>query len=62
MRSIGTFILGAIIGGKKGAVVGGVAGAGGGILIDRTGNNRTLPAGTMMTISAVSAGSAVTRR
>ena len=55
-------ILGAIIGGKKGAIVGGVAGAGGGILIDRTGNNRVFPAGTMMTISAISAGSAVTRR
>jgi hypothetical protein len=55
-------ILGAIIGGKKGAVVGGVAGAGGGIIMDRTGNNRTLPAGTVMTVSAISAGSMVTRR
>ena len=55
-------ILGAIIGGKKGAVIGGVAGAGGGILIDRTGNNRTLPAGTTLTISAISAGAVASRR
>jgi hypothetical protein len=55
-------ILGAIIGGKKGAVVGGVAGAGGGIILDRTGNNRTLPAGTILTVSAISAGGTVTRR
>lgn len=55
-------ILGAIIGGKKGAVVGGVAGAGGGILIDRTGNSRTLPAGTTLVVSATSAGGVVTRR
>ena len=55
-------ILGAIIGGKKGAVIGGVAGAGGGILIDRTGNNRTLPAGTTLMISAISAGAVASRR
>jgi hypothetical protein len=55
-------ILGAIIGGKKGAVVGGVAGAGGGIILDKTGNNRTLPAGTTFTVSAIAAGSTVTRR
>jgi hypothetical protein len=55
-------IIGAIIGGTKGAVVGGVAGGAGGIILDRTGNTRTLPAGTTMTVSAVSSGSAVTRR
>jgi hypothetical protein len=55
-------ILGAIIGGTKGAVVGGVAGGAGGIILDRTGNSRTLPAGTTMTIAAVSSGAAVTRR
>ncbi len=55
-------ILGAIIGGKKGAIIGGVAGAGGGILIDRTGNNRTLPAGTTLMISAISAVTVASRR
>lgn len=55
-------ILGAILGGTKGAVVGGVAGGAGGIILDRTGNDRTLPAGTTVTVSTVAAGNAVTRR
>lgn len=55
-------ILGAIIGGTKGAVVGGVAGGAGGIILDRADNNRTLPAGTRFTVSAVSSGNAITKR
>jgi hypothetical protein len=44
-------VLGAIISGKEGAIVGGVLGGAGAIVLDKSRQNRTLPAGTRFTVS-----------